>query len=270
MQDYGIYLFGEDYKNISPNTKFKLLKKHGFSSVSIRWSEDYSITTPIERLKAALKAGLKIENIHLPYIGVKFLWEEKSEQSKKYLQELFNALKICKQYDIKKAVIHVSYTNNMPEVNEEAIKNFKALSIKAKECGVMLAFENTRLIKHLRYVLNGLEKYKYLNDTVKLCYDTGHANCFTPKNDVLSEFGDKLIDLHIHDNIGVTDQHLLPFEGNFDFKKFCKQLKQLNYNGSLFLEVITDAKTEAELEQFIIKAKKAEEKLMKLYNNAKA
>ena len=50
-------------------------------------------------------------------------------------------------------------------------------------------------------------------------------------------YGDKLISLHLHDNDGVHDQHILPFEGNVNWETTMKKIASCGYMGATALEV---------------------------------
>jgi sugar phosphate isomerase/epimerase len=56
---------------------------------------------------------------------------------------------------------------------------------------------------------------------VLFCFDTGHANAFgsAPHQEWMEVLGDRLGQIHIHDNDGTTDQHLPVGEGNFPFRE---------------------------------------------------
>ena len=51
-------------------------------------------------------------------------------------------------------------------------------------------------------------------------------------------FGDRLICLHIHDNLKIYngDSHYLPFDGLIDFSHVADQIRASGYMGSLMLE----------------------------------
>ncbi len=52
-----------------------------------------------------------------------------------------------------------------------------------------------------------------------VCWDTGHANISGYKqSEQLAVIGDRLEILHVHDNDGVHDSHLLPFDGNVEWE----------------------------------------------------
>ena len=41
----------------------------------------------------------------------------------------------------------------------------------------------------------------------------------------------------LHDNLGVTDQHLVPFEGGVDWPAAMMTMQKVGYDGMLMLEV---------------------------------
>ena len=68
--------------------------------------------------------------------------------------------------------------------------------------------------------------------------NVAHANLladgFVP---FLKAFGDKLGNVQISDNNGITDEHLPIGEGTVDFFGLMQQLKKMNYRGTLSLSV---------------------------------
>jgi sugar phosphate isomerase/epimerase len=134
-----------------------------------------------------------------------------------------------------------------PEISEIGIKRFDELVKHAEQKNVTLAFENLRNVKNLEYIM---EHYADRSN-VKYCYDCGHEYCYTKDVDWIEKFGDKLCCTHIHDNFGIkepyqeaTDLHLLPFDGDFDYKNMIERLDKIGYTGSLMLEVFNHTKPE--------------------------
>ena len=69
------------------------------------------------------------------------------------------------------------------------------------------------------------------------CLDTGHAlllgkDIYT----AIMQIGERLETLHIHDNDGKGDQHLAPYMGCLDWKRFVKGLRDVGYQGALSFE----------------------------------
>ena len=59
---------------------------------------------------------------------------------------------------------------------------------------------------------------RYPAEFIGLCLDIGHWHIVAGDDlSILERHGDRLIATHIHDNFGVTDDHLLPFNGRIDW-----------------------------------------------------
>lgn len=72
-----------------------------------------------------------------------------------------------------------------------------------------------------------------------ICLDTGHLNLVQGDPcKFLEEAGDKLIALHIADNLGNADHHMLPCgRGTVNWKAFMPKLKESPYRGLFNFEV---------------------------------
>lgn len=76
------------------------------------------------------------------------------------------------------------------------------------------------------------------SDRIGICLDTGHVNtCNTIElSEVVRAFGKRLKALHVHDNNGISDEHLLPYMGNIDWKELVHALRDIDYKGDFTFE----------------------------------
>lgn len=118
-------------------------------------------------------------------------------------------------------------------VNAEAIRQYLPL---AEKCGVVLLSEN---------ILTGASKDpRNIADLVKevnspyfgWCYDTGHAHCSGFEADILKKCSVVPLSLHIQDNDGSGDGHLIPGDGTIDWDEFFGVLHYIGYTGDCVLE----------------------------------
>lgn len=65
----------------------------------------------------------------------------------------------------------------------------------------------------------------------------GHNLCYTPEVKLGDIFGEKFKCTHLHDNDGVFDKHLLPFDGSNNWQEILSTLKNYDYKGTLNLEL---------------------------------
>jgi len=108
---------------------------------------------------------------------------------------------------------------------------------KAKECGVVILSENLlwgasrdpRIIARLVREVD--------SEWFGWCYDTGHANCFGLRPEILEECVVAPLSLHLQDNHGeFDDEHLIPGDGTIDWDALVRSLKAVGYAGDCVLE----------------------------------
>lgn len=68
------------------------------------------------------------------------------------------------------------------------------------------------------------------------CFDTGHANRCGLRQTELLGLQNPPLSLHVQDNHGKHDEHLLPGDGTIDWKEFLDTLHAIGYRGDLVLE----------------------------------
>ncbi|MBQ7153838.1 MAG: sugar phosphate isomerase/epimerase [Clostridia bacterium] len=119
---------------------------------------------------------------------------------------------------------------------------FKSLGDVAEKSGVDLLVENSSAVWNPHYYLMTGEEMAEFVDYVgmprlKINWDTGHANVqgCDQYHDILA-MGDRLKALHVHDNIGTGDSHMMPMTGTLNFDMLMKGLLAINYKGDFTFE----------------------------------
>lgn len=108
--------------------------------------------------------------------------------------------------------------------------------------GVRIALENVRnSIWALDRVLDAIGDDPE-ETNVGICVDVGHALLSSDAGDrpvrtYLERYHSALVHLHLHDNGGVDDDHLVPGEGVLEWSRLVETLSELEYVGSAALEV---------------------------------
>lgn len=71
-----------------------------------------------------------------------------------------------------------------------------------------------------------------------ICWDTGHANIAQINQpEAIRQLGKHLKALHINDNRGEKDDHLLPYLGYVDWEPLLAALKEIGYSGDFTYEI---------------------------------
>ena len=231
---------GFNYKyNSAYEDRINLIEQAGFSGVFI-----YSQYNPSEYIEIICDSSLRIDSLHLPYKKfeqgkcvdsryVNVLWTDETVADL-YVKELIDEVKFAHEYKIDTVVMHITGGDIPPDMSDHGIINIEKVLNACELYDITLCLENLRRLDYLSYVFNKLDS-KHL----KFCFDSGHANVMTKNIDNFpwGEFGDKLFYLHLNDNNGAKDQHLIPFNGNINWYDLMKTIFAFNNNIGLTLEV---------------------------------
>ena len=75
-------------------------------------------------------------------------------------------------------------------------------------------------------------------DNVGICWDFGHANLvYSNQVPCLNYLGSRIKVTHVHDNMGLEDEHRAPFLGNVKWDKIMPALARCGYEGNFSFEV---------------------------------
>ncbi len=226
-----------------------LLKQAGFCAVSPVWTPELDLNA----LAACVYgSGLKLQSLHAPYQGIPQLWEPGSPGSAASRDRMLRCIDLCDQHGIPVLVIHswqgLQYT--FPDTPLD-FRVFDQIVQHALQRGVAIAFENLEGEEYLQALLTHFRGCAH----VGFCWDSGHEHCYPHKLDFLREFGDRLIMTHLNDNrgcrtpdgsgCGLDDLHLLPYDGDVDWKTNLQRLQSAPPQAILNFEIKTRAKSDA-------------------------
>jgi sugar phosphate isomerase/epimerase len=122
-------------------------------------------------------------------------------------------------------------------------KSVHELTKYANDNGVVLFMEpahpfETDLLLTVQDTIEFIETNNF--DGMGICMDTGHCHINgEPLADTVKEISDHDIPMHIHidDNGGYSDDHLIPGEGTIDYPPFFKALNEIKYTGFITAEL---------------------------------
>ena len=187
--------------------------------------------------KLCAAENIRFDTLHAPFAHINDIWLE-GEGGDRMLSELKDCVDQCLVVGAPIAVVHLSSKQNPPTITDIGRGRFEKLVAHAQKKGVKIAFENQRKLFNLAWAMETFTPA----DGVGFCWDCGHENCFTPGVQFMPLFGDRLICTHIHDNNGIynEDAHQLPFDGNVDFDRVARQIRESGFTGTLMLELIAN------------------------------
>ncbi len=249
---------------------FTLLKTVGFDCVDFSffdWLPYEAVTAgrtdgffgkPDEELRrafrpykeAAEKNELRIWQAHAPFPTL----VRDGATTEAVRASLRKCVMLCGFFGCRYLVIHpafLDYDDKLPAETEwnENIAMYSALIPDLQRYGVTACLENI-YTRHGRDLYDGVccemsvacRYIDALNERAGerrfgFCLDTGHA--LLTRNDVyaaVTELGDRLAALHIHDNDGIADLHQAPYAGRMDWDRFLRALRDNGYGGCISFE----------------------------------
>lgn len=168
--------------------------------------------------------------------------------------EEVDAVAILKQWitlfsaiGIRNAVLHCdghSFAEGTPkeEIFHANAEKLAKLMPHAKECGVRICLENLRgYFCTAEDLLSVIGRVGAPEEVLGICLDTGHLNISDSgmtQEQFINTAGGRLHALHIADNEGKTDQHMMPFgRGNVDWRSVMRGLAAVGYHDLFNYEI---------------------------------
>lgn len=198
----------------------------------------------------AMTHGMHFTQGHLPMRLKICQNRDDLEMMKKYL-DLFEGI------GIRYCVVHCDKYLEVPnmtleEVRDRNIEVFQELGEYIKDTDMVICLENLNIFPiHAENLLGMLEHLDQKHFAI--CFDTGHLHM--NQGDVVEfvkKAGSRIKALHIADNEGSRDQHMMPCgKGGIDFVAVFKELKKTGYDGLYNLEI--PGETNAPLEVKLLK-----------------
>ena len=190
--------------------------------------------------KEADRLGLDYQFIHAPFKGINTFWTPGLDYLPVYTQ-CIESVDAAAEAGVPIVIMHLSSGWIPPQICDIGLARFDSFVEYALKRGVKIAFENLRTLGNLAAIM---DRYAQVENVV-FCFDNGHEYCYTPRVKFIDLYADRMICTHIHDNPGRdpidptvnNDQHLLPFDGTYDFKDMMDRIKKYGYEGALTLEV---------------------------------
>ena len=212
-----------------PEQRLAAIRDAGFDETMFWWGVEFEATdgSRLKLFDTATRLGLEVNTCHFPSTHSDHLWYG-GEVGDSYVKQFDEACRECGERGIANLVLHLTRRTITPEPNEYGFVNFERMLDSAEKYGVTIALENTRFLRYNDVILQ-----HFASQNIGFCFDSGHANCYTPNEQPLEKYGKMLVTTHLHDNEGATgsekpDQHHLMGEGTVNFDKVFDGLKKFN------------------------------------------
>jgi len=218
-----------------------MIKAAGFTHISLGANLEHSgYLDPARRteLKQRLaENSLRLCSVHAPFLGGMDI----SAPDQNSARASLDLMKLCidAAADLEAGIVtfhpYADQAVDDPRRKDILATQVIAMFDHIADRNVRLAAENLRieiLNEILAHSLNIIGTPRY-----GLCYDSSHDNLSSQPMSILRRYGTRLISTHISDNRKEKDDHMLPFEGTFDWDQFALAFSRIKFTGIFLLEV---------------------------------
>jgi sugar phosphate isomerase/epimerase len=249
-----------------------LAHQQGFQGVEItceypRGPLDYSREAVLQMVSLAQKYDMPLQ-VHAPYRNVR-LADINPRIREASVQSVKDGIDFARQINAKIVTVHLGNVAKTlldhfyTRIYEALLDSVRTLIEYAELSDVFIAIENVPSTKSPWEEAIG-EKAEELIDIIKevkarnvgVTFDVGHANTTGDPAEFATKVAPYVVNIHLHDNDGSLDQHLIIGEGSIDFLRILNIFRKRGYSGPLVLEYFDPAS--------LMKAKKELQKLLKL------
>ena len=196
----------------------------------------------------AERLGCVFSQSHPPYRRGREGTFPTAEEEEFFRAMSLRALEITAMLGAKWAVIHpvMDVNADINDVDAQVRYNqqmFAREAELAQKLGIGLAFENMFDGEQRRFGSTAEDliaiQDSFHSDHIGVCWDVGHANRMYHAQQLLAirKLGSRIKALHIDDNLGKDDLHLLPFEGNVAWEQVMHALHDSGCNADLIYEI---------------------------------
>jgi sugar phosphate isomerase/epimerase len=165
------------------------------------------------------------------------------------MDEVKRALEAAEQIPLRSCVVHLGLKDDRWDTRslDDSLTSLEHLQAFAAPLGVRLLLENlTNDVAAPAHLVEIVRAGHF--DTVGFCLDIGHAHLAEPAAPTRDQsrdqsrehaaksgialafeaFGDRVAELHLHDNHGMRDEHLWPGDGSIDWAEVKQQIAGLD------------------------------------------
>ena len=241
-EDFG-RVTGFDYKNSIRNTHEAGFQYIDLSMYIVQQSDPLFYADNWQQYAYSLRdlgeqLGIQYVQAHSPS-GNPYL---STEQYDIYLYKTIRSIKVCGILGIPNVVVHMGQRPGLgkEEFQKTSCSFVQKLIPSMEKYGVNVLCENGQKSEDYYCLCSGSEMrefIEYVNHPLfHGCWDTGHANLNGSQYDDIVTLGTDLYALHINDNRGTLDEHMIPFFGTINMDEVMTALLVSGYKGYFTFE----------------------------------
>ena len=216
-----------------PSPYLRRIADAGFSHVHWchHWCSDFTYFEPeIAQIKKRVaEYGLKVLDMHASSGVEKCWWSKKEHERLAGVELVRNRIDMVARLGGDAVVMHIP-NEPAPEPLRRSLDELEAFT---RERSIRIAVENGwENMKAIEWVLAN-----YPPDYVGMCYDSGHGTIAGDGPEWLDTIKDRIVCIHLDDNVGENDLHNPLFSGTTDWERLAVVLATSSYAKCVNMEI---------------------------------
>ncbi len=240
----------EDYLDFAVEHGFKHMEIDLFNSQ--QWLSRFHAAR-IRSLRQQIEMRGLTVSFHTPYsLNLADFLPEIRTAAVRYAERL---LQVANDLGAEWVTVHPGYGLGIPTLEwvrakamDELKRSLDRLIPIAERLNVPLALENLVPVfpeSEVVFLLDSAEELKrllneYPSPALKVCIDVGHAEVSEGFHAFWAVAKERCVALHMHDNNSHIDLHLVPGNGNIDWRKILSTLREDDFQGAVNVELFLD------------------------------
>ena len=232
---------------------------HGFETVEVFAAQthlDYHNPSVVADLQQWLaEAGLELHGVHAPVSDPagsrpgEFMSIASAEPKARAqaMAEVERALQVARRIPMKVFVVHLGWPRTHKAFGgsnrDAARRSVEELLAMAAPLGVRVAIEVIPNDLSRPGSLVHFSEEDLDTGEVGICLDFGHAHLEGDLVDAIEVVSGHLVSVHVHDNHGRADDHLMPYDGSIDWAAALTALQKVGYEGAMIFEIAARGST---------------------------
>lgn len=207
---------------------------------------DYHKEEDVHRAGEMMRTlGLRSISFHAPFADRIDITSQDDTVREAAVTELITACRAAALLGAENIVLHPGPEREGRPPQEEFLQHMRHAAVSLNrvaayccEIGVQLLLEN--MLPHLLFGRTSDMMYllgEITNCNVGTCLDTGHARLGGDLGNVIHKLSGHLKMVHINDNHGDWDAHLIPGDGSIDWPWLISELQRYQFRGGLIIEM---------------------------------
>jgi len=204
-------------------------------------------------MRTVTDLGLHLASAHVPFGTAYDIADPDDDRRRQAIDRVAGFVETCRERAIPAVILHPHHYLSVPwetacDLASDSLN--RLLGVIGE--GIEIIVENLPDHRGSRICSRILDTFD--SSQIGWCYDSSHENMSGSPRHLLESYYDRIVTTHLSDNHGLSDEHLIPGDGNIDWPGLRQWLDKTPGFTRVLFEVGTGDKLNEPVDDFIKRA----------------